>query len=46
MVGMYKDVDMQKQWEEEYANIFNYTTAGVYWQEYEPEEVLKIASVI
>ncbi len=38
MLGMYEDPDMQKQWEEEYANIFNYTVAGVYWSQNEPEE--------
>ncbi len=38
MVGMYKDPDMQKQWEEEYARIFNYTVAGIFWYEYEPEQ--------
>ncbi len=38
MVGMYDDPDKQKKWEEEYANIFNYTVCPIFWMEYEPEE--------
>lgn len=38
MVGMYKDPDMQAQWEKEFANLFNYTVAGIFWHEYEPEQ--------